>query len=728
MPILDLAAERRHRGWILGIAIAAIFFVIAGRLFALQIVRGKRYEDQAQRNLIRPDPIPALRGCIYDRAGRLLAGNEISLDLALEVGHPAYRRRDDVRAAVEEVAAALELDPAPLVERALHDRRLFAPLILAENLTPEQIATLFERIDPIPGLRVERTPRRSYPYGCVGAHLLGYVGEVSERELAADADSGYCLESFVGRAGIERQYEQLLRGVPGSTYVTVDAMGRKTDLFPEIAPRAAHPGNDLMLAVDLRLQALADSMLAGIRPEHGGEAFGATVIALEPWTGDVLACASYPNYDPNRFAEGMKSGEWAALQDDTYPLLNRSVQALYPPGSLFKVVTTLAGLEEGAAGLGTRMPAGCGGSYRFGSRTFRCWQSRGHGSVDLRGAFAQSCDVYYYQLGKRLGLARLTNFAHDLGVDAPTEIDLPEEKCGLVPTPDWYRRKLGEAPPEGNVLNLAIGQGELLVTPLGMAVLVSAIVTDGWVRQPRVALRAAAPDGTVVWDAGAPVRLRKLPVSDRDREIVRDLLEEVVAHGTGGRAKIENIRVGGKTGTAQNPHGEDHGLFLAVAPIEAPRIVVVVVVERAGHGGVVAAPVAQRLMERLLVPPKPKEPADTAAVVDSLQITQAQADSIARVDSLRLARMEVEWWGNEWHGPDASAPDSAQAQADSAAAAVGAGVQAGGEAGVEAGVDASVEAHGDAPVDAGAAGRDGGFPVDAPALPKADSLARERSR
>jgi penicillin-binding protein 2 len=383
---------------------------------------------------------------------------------------------------------------------------------------------------------------------------------------------------------------------------------------------------DLTLALDLRLQCLADSLLLAARPEHGGAPFGGTVIALDPRNGEVLACSSVPSYDPNRFAIGLKGPEWAALQDETYPLLNRATQALYPPGSLFKVVTTLAGLDAGWLGPGTRMAASCGGGYRFGNRTFRCWRSGGHGGLDLRGAFAQSCDVYFYQLGRRLGIERLTDFAHALGLDAATGIDLPQEKTGLVPTREWYQRKLGTPPPEGNVLNLAIGQGELLVTPVAMAACVGALVTDGWVRQPRVALRANAADGTVAWEAGERGGLRQLPVTEGERDLLRDLLEEVVAHGTGSRAQVKGVRVGGKTGTAQNPHGSDHGLFLGVAPMEAPEIVIVAVIERAGHGGVVAAPIAQRLIEAWLV----TLPAEELAAQQVEEEARAQAEAQAQ--------------------------------------------------------------------------------------------------
>ena len=671
----DFTAERRHRGLLLGAVFGAVFVLLLGRLFALQIVAGERYADMARRNLIRPDPLPAPRGEILDRHGRLLAGNHVSLDLVLEVDHPDYRHAEDIRAAVEEVATALDLDPEPLIKRALEHRRLFAPVVLAEGLDPDRLGVLFERLYPVPGLRIDPMPRRWYPHGPVGAHLLGYVGEVGESEVSgAGADSGYCLGALIGRSGVERRYESVLRGLYGSTFVVVDAVGRKTDLFPRIPPRAAVPGNDLTLAIDLKLQAIADSMLALAGPP-GDPGHPGAVIALDPWTGEVLACASAPGYDPNAFAEGLRGDEWAALQSAAHPLLDRPIQAVYPPGSTFKIVTTLAGLHEGWLRSGAGFSP-CRGSYRFGSRSFRCWKPEGHGAIGLWNGFPQSCDVFYYQVGRRLGLAGLLEFAGSLHLDERTGIDLPEEAEGLVPTIDWYRKRLGEMPPEGNVLNLAIGQGELLLTPVAMAAFVSAVVTDGWVRQPRVALRANRPDGSPVWEAGGPRKLHELPVPERDRELLRDLLEETVAHGTGSRARVEGVRVGGKTGTAQNPHGGDHALFVGVAPIEAPRIVIVAVVERGGHGGSVAAPVVQKLIEAYLGKTKqPAQPPESAApgVKGAAKAGgKAAADSAAAAAKLAAqAAADSAAAALTWYPPRAWTPTTAEkdtSQADSSSA------------------------------------------------------------
>jgi penicillin-binding protein 2 len=604
VPFPETAGDRRRLAWTLGLLIGLVFFVLLLRLFALQVIRGPAYADLAQKNLIRPDPIPALRGRIFDRTGALLADNHVSFTLMLEVAHPDYRTGAQVEEAVAQVAGELGLDAQPLIARALRYRKLFTPVRIAEDLPPERLAPLLERLEPIAGLRVERTPRRWYPAGSCAAHALGYVGEVTLEELqAAPIAGGYRPGTRIGRAGLEREYEWLLRGVPGETYVTVDAVGRKTDLFPGLPPRAAVPGADLTVALDMRLQAAAEHLLRTAQPEEAvpGDSIRGAAVVLEAGSGEVLACASVPGFDPNRFASGLSAAEWERLQGATHPLLNRVTQALYPPGSIFKVVTTLAGREAGWLQWGTRFEP-CYGSYWFGDREFGCWKPEGHGSPALRRAFAVSCDVYYYQIARRLGLAALLDYAGRTHLDKRTGIDLPEERSGLVPSLPWYRRQLGHYPPEGTALNVAIGQGELTLTPIALAAYAAALVSDGRVRPPRIALRAARRDGTPVWEAGVPPAGRELLLDEEDRALVRRLLEAAVAdeNATGRQARIAGHRVGGKTGTAQNPHGADHSLFLGVAPMEAPRWVALVIVERGGHGSAVAAPIARELLKMLL--------------------------------------------------------------------------------------------------------------------------------
>jgi penicillin-binding protein 2 len=614
----ERSPERRRRAQILAGAILVVIGLLTVRLVHLQLIGGPHYAELARKNLLRPDPIRALRGCIYDRHGALLAGSLVGFGLRLEVAHPAYDRPEEVRWAVTEIASAIGADPEPLIEKALRYRRRFEPVVLADNLDADVIARLMERIEPIPGLQIERQPRRWYPLGRFAAHVIGYVGEVSEADLAStEVQPPYRAGGSVGRAGVEAQYEAWLRGIDGETYVTVDAVGRKTDLFPGVPPVPPLPGIDLTLTIDARVQSVAESLLTqvNIGPDGRPEPMRGALVALDPWSGEILACASSPSYDPNSFSSGLSGEQWDELKGTGLPLLDRPVQAAYPPGSVFKIVTTLAGLESGRLGLGTYF-SGCSGSYRFGNRVFRCWRPEGHGALGLRQAFAASCDVYFYQLGQQLGVERLLQFATRMHLGERTGVDLPEERRGLVPSMEWYRERLGYDPPEGYALNLAIGQGELMLTPIAIASFVGGLVSDGRVRRPHVALHALGRNGRPLIGSGESDVLWELPVSDASRRTLMTLLDGVVSDdlGTAKQARIEGVRVGGKTGTAQNPHGKDHALFVGVAPIESPRIVVAIVLEAMGHGGSAAAPIAREVIETYLgvgKRAKPVAPADS---------------------------------------------------------------------------------------------------------------------
>ena len=608
MPFPENLRARRSRTLVLTLVVAGALLTLGGRLFYLQIMRGSHFAVLARENMVRSEPIKALRGRVFDREGRLLAGNRVSVNLSLEAGHPAYRQPDQLTSAAREVALLLDRDPAEIEVRARRYRNRFEPMLLDRDVDPTALAPFVERLQPIPGITISEVPLRWYPQGRLGAHVLGYMGEVSEAELDRE-ELGYRRGALIGRAGLERQYEPLLRGADGETYVRVDALGRVTDLFPDLPPQPPQPGADLHLCLDAHLQAIAEEALLQVQPEptarrrQAGRPIKGSLVALDPWTGEVLVCASTPGFDPNAFAHGLSGDEWAELNSQEKPLLNRVMQAGYPPASIFKIVTTLAGLDAGLLSTHTRYDP-CYGVYTFGDRDFGCWSERGHGRVDLWGAFEQSCDVYYYQLARAMGLRRLLRYMNTLNLDGPTGIDVPDERDGLIPDLEWYRRRLGTSPPEGIALNLSIGQGEIVLTPLQLIAYVGALVSDGIGRQPHLANRAVLRDGTVTWQHDPRTGSRPLPTSESHRQLMLQMLERAVEgpQGTGWRARVEGIRVGGKTGTAQNPHGEDHALFLAVAPADDPSIVVLVVVEESGHGGSVAAPVAQRLLEAYFRP------------------------------------------------------------------------------------------------------------------------------
>jgi penicillin-binding protein 2 len=590
--------------------------LIAGRLAYLQVMRGSFYREQAEENRIRPEILRAHRGRLLDRHGRVIADNAPTYHLSFDARDRAFRKNSEARAAVvTELARVLGRDEAELraeVERAR--RGAMPPITVARNLDFAKLSAILERMDQLPGVEVRPQPARRYTHGNLAAHLIGYLGEVSEAELAerGSKEPTYRSGDLIGRSGIEKTYESYLRGSDGVEYVEVDALGRRTNLFEELPSLPSIPGDDLVLGLDLDLQLAAEAALDSVpsilSSEFGdaAEAHAGCIVAIDAKSGEILAMASRPAFDPNLFVAGLNREDWKTLSSSGHPLLSRATQAAYPPGSTFKILTALAGLHVAGISPFETMPASCGGGYFYGNRLFHCHLKGGHGSLTLQDAMARSCDVYFYQVGLRLGVDRLTQYAVACSLDAPTRIDLPQERGSLIPTIDWFRSARGGSPGGGAALNLAIGQGELLLTPLALARFVAAVVNGGTILRPRIVRQVVRPDGRIVLDmADQKMAEGHLPATEAELAIVRDALEAVVmgAGGTGKRARIDPFRVGGKTGTAQNPHGQDHAWFVGYAPAEDPEIVVVAMLEEGGHGGVAAAPLAQKVMEVYLKPP-----------------------------------------------------------------------------------------------------------------------------
>jgi penicillin-binding protein 2 len=593
----------------------AFFGVIAGRLVYLQIVRGTSYRQQAEENRIRPEILHAHRGRLLDCKGRVLADNAPTYHLSFDPRDRSFRKnpagRDEV---VRELARVLNRDEGEMKAEVDRARRASAaPITIARNLDFATLSAIVERMENLPGVEVRPEPARRYPHGTLASHLIGYLGEVSDAELAQDPAAGrpYRPGDLVGRSGIEKSCEEALRGTDGIEYVEVDAFGRRTNLFAELPALPSVPGNDVILSLDLDVQRAAEAALDSVpsmqKKEFSEEttARPGCIVAIDCRSGEVIAMASRPDFDPNLFIAGLSNADWKALSGEGHPLLNRSIQASYPPGSTFKILTALAGLTEGCLTPTMFMPTPCHGGIYFGNRIFHCHLSRGHGGLNLRGAMAQSCDVFFYQVGIRLGVERLTEYAKACSIGVRTGVDLPQERCSLVPVIDWYRSARGGPPGPGAALNLSIGQGELLLTPIGLARFVAAVVNGGTILRPRVIRRIIDGNGTILKDmADQPEAIGQIPATNANLMAVREALEAVVMDpsGTGKRAQVKPFRVGGKTGTAQNPHGGDHALFVGYAPADDPRIVVVAVLEESGHGGVIAAPAAQRVLDAYLNP------------------------------------------------------------------------------------------------------------------------------
>ncbi len=587
---------RNQRAFVLAALMLLGFATLAAGTVRLQLVKHEAYRQLAEQNRVRLEVVRAPRGRIFDRNGRLLADNSPAFAIV-------YRPPDgDVRAAdslAEAPLAILErvlgLPRADLQAVARRATRTGVSTPFREDVEPEIVSQVEELRADLPHVEVVVTPRRQYPLGTVASHLLGYAGEINDTELEARKDKGYRLGDLIGRAGLERSYEEALRGKDGHQYVVVNALGRRVGTLEDIPPVPPRPGKDLKLAIDLDVQQALEQAMADV-PR------GAAV-AFDPRSGGVLAMVSRPSFDPNEFARGLSRARWQEfMQDLSYPLLNRAIQSAYPPASTYKVVTSLAGLEEGEIDERTRFPVACAGGYRYGGRWFRCWNHSGHGSLDLSGALAWSCDVYYYQLGLRLGVDRQATWAQRVGLGAKTGIDLPQERSGLVPTSKWYDRRRGAGKwTNGVMMNLAIGQGENLYTPIQIAQIAAVVGMRGRLTTPHVAQEILDP-ATGAVETIAPPQRQALTLPEETWTILVDAMERTVLAGTGGRARVPGVRVGGKTGTGQNPHGDDHAVFICFAPVEAPTIAVAVLVENGGHGGSTAAPIAQKALAAWLAP------------------------------------------------------------------------------------------------------------------------------
>jgi penicillin-binding protein 2 len=603
-PIALGGWQRRERT--LTIAVVGIFALVLLRLFVLQVLEGSRYRELSEENRIRVEVLTAPRGEIRDRKGRLLADCVPSFTVTLDPFDKSYSRAPArMDSTLRALGPILDTDPADLRDKIQRERKIsFLPIRLKRNVDIKTVAFVSEHRDQLPGVQVESEPLRRYPLGLMGSHLLGYVGEISDKELADPAYGDYLSGDLIGRMGVERRYEKLLRGVDGKRFVEVNALGRKGDFLGEKHPVLPQRGTDLTLTIDLDLQRAAENAF-----EPGARG---AVVAIDPRNGEVLALVSKPNYDPNEFSNGITQERWNELSGGgNYPLFNRAIQAVYPPGSTLKPFTALAALEAGAITAGTYFAQACTGEYRFGSRLFGCWKPEGHGSLALHDAIVRSCDVYFYQLGLRIGMERLADYMAKLRLSEKTGIDLPQERRGLFPDPAWYDKHFGPGRwSKGLVLNLVIGQGECGLTPVKLAQLAAFMANGGTLWRPHLirAVGSELPSRSITPDDSMK---QVVTVTPRSLEIIRSAMEAVVSDptGTGGQSRVDSVSVAGKTGTAQNPHGKPHALFICFAPVESPRIAIAVLVENAGHGSTAAAPIARKVLEGFFHPAPPESAA-----------------------------------------------------------------------------------------------------------------------
>jgi penicillin-binding protein 2 len=585
---------REERFTALSAVVFTGFALVVLGLLRLQVVQHDELQRLAEQNRIRLDVLRAPRGTIRDRNGRLLADNQPSFDVIFRPmpAESISRARAKIESGWLARISALVLDDTLAIRRRVDEaNRTGQTAMLRRNAPYAVMAAVEEMRADLPGVDVQVAPIRRYPGGTLGAQLLGYAGEINEQELAQRLEAGYRLGDLIGKTGVERKYEELLRGQDGAEFVVVNAMGKRVSTLREGPPRLPKPGHDVTLTIDLTAQRALEEAMADIA--HGA------AIAVDPRDGSVLAMVSKPSFDPNEFSRGISFARWQELTvDGGNPLLNRAIQSAYPPGSTFKVITMLASLHFGLAVPESHQQVACSGGFVFGNRRFACWDKRGHGSIDLIDALTLSCDVYFYQLGLKLGLDHLQSVARALGLGERTGIDLPGETRGLVPNDEYYSRHFKSGHwPRGVLLNLGIGQGELLTSPLQLALMASIVANGGHAIRPHV---VQAIQGVPEFRIERPVE-PGLTAAPEDWAAVREAMQKVVDAGTGGAARLPGIAVAGKTGTAQNPHGKDHALFICYAPADHPTIAMAFVAENSGHGGSVCAPLAARVLRRMLL-------------------------------------------------------------------------------------------------------------------------------
>jgi len=592
---LDQEANKRR----CDIAILIMFLCLVtfcARLWHLQIVQGEDFRQQSERNRIRSVRLQPPRGKILDRTGRLLAGVKPCFNVCLV--------KEDVRdmeALLAKLSPLLGETEAEIRTRLGSEQKgpKYVPIVIKRGAEWETLSRIESRLFSLPGVFIEVTPIREYPYGSIAPHLLGYLGEISRKDIEEKRYKGARSGDLVGKYGIEERFENDLAGVKGQRRLEVDAEGRLVRVIDEKPPI---PGKDLYLSIDLELQQASEEAMK----EYVG-----ALVALDPQTGRILALVSSPAFDPDAFATGIDNKEWEALNDPvSRPLQNKALQGRYAPASTLKIVVAAAALQEGIVTRNTSFE--CASRFRLGKSSFRCWDWRGHGQTNLYKALVESCDIYFYQVGLKLKNEKIVKYANAFGLGSKTGIDLPNESPGFIATPDWKLKKYNEPWQEGETLITAIGQGFTLVTPLQMACLTSAVANGGTLYSPVYLEKLTGPDGHIFASFESDPK-GKLPISESNLRIIKRALVGAVndEKATGNKCKLPDVLVAGKTGTAQvigqakrrqdkklDWKYRDHAWFVAYAPADKPELAVAVLCEHAGHGGSVAAPIARKVFEK----------------------------------------------------------------------------------------------------------------------------------
>jgi penicillin-binding protein 2 len=561
--------------------------VLLLRLWYVQILEGDRYFTLSLNNRLRVRVVEAPRGFILDRNGEVMVENRPTFDLFATLQD--VTNRADVARVLGEI---LQVSTSEVEARLAEGRsRPYQPFLLRKDLSEAMMVAVEERRLDLPGISLRIRPVRAYPSGGTAANLLGYVSEVNQTQLQREEFQDFRPGENLGQSGVERRFDAFIRGVDGGEQIEVDARGRILKMVSRDEPRS---GSNVFLTIDRKIQEAAEAAFAGKK---------GTVVAMNPTTGEILAMVSRPSFDPNLFAQRISGEDWQRIANDaSHPLQNRAFQAQYPPGSIFKLMVAIAGLESGALTPETKF--GCAGQFYLGNVKFDDWKKGGHGTLDLRGAIVNSCNVYFYQAGLRVGIDEIVRVSRAFGLGEPPGLGLGDEVKGNLPNPQ--PRKKGQPPwTAGNTVIASIGQGMVVTSPMQLLAMVSAIANGGTIYRPWVVKKIVSLSGEVL-EEYEPEAVRQVNVKPETLAFMRQAMFGVVNEGTGQRAKVPGVPIGGKTGTAQvvkkgegKGHAElkDHGWFASFGPVDNPQLAVVVLVENGGFGGLVAAPVAKAVYE-----------------------------------------------------------------------------------------------------------------------------------
>ena len=607
--------------------LVACGFIVA-RLYYLQILKGNKYVELSINNRLRVTTIPAPRGIIFSKKNEALAANNPSFDLNL-----IPQDTPDVNAVLEKISGMFNINKQLMQKKiaAQRGRPPFEPVTLKKELPWEEMSLALTKKMDLPGISIDVVPKRYYTTENLAPHVFGFLGEIDRNELGKYPQGLYRQRDLIGKFGLERWGEQYLRGEKGGLQTEVDAYGNRQKILAEIEPTS---GDNLVVTLDVGLQKVAEAQLK--------DKVGA-VVAMKPETGEILALASSPGFNANLFARGIEYNEWDKLMNNPlHPLLNRAIQTQQPPGSVFKIITAIAALEEKVIDPEERIF--CPGYFTLGNTTFRCWKKGGHGSVNMKEAIIRSCDTYFYTVGQRLGVDRIHKYATMFGLGEKTGIELDGEKSGLIPSEAWKKQRFGVPWQKGETISTAIGQGYIQTTPLQIANIFCGIANGTFIPKPHlvVGIRGNndSPDRTkVVFETE---KLRELHISPKTIAFIKEALMGVVHDptGTATKVRIDGLTIGGKTGTAQVvsrrfvPEKEentpwqykDHAWFVCMSPVEKPEIVVSVFLEHGGHGGSAAGPIAREIVAAYLKPSALKTPIPAAPTQSTETSSETEED------------------------------------------------------------------------------------------------------